>query len=386
MSSVIKTIYFTTIITFCSLYAAQPIQPVFQTEFHLTNLQAILFTTLMMAPLSVAPLFYGYILEAYSARALLRAAVGMLAVLELIFSCVSSYVPLLVIRGLQGMMIPAILTSLVSYISYSAPRESVQHSIAVYIAATIVGGFLGRFLSGLFTDLVSWRLFFFLLGIALACAYWMLRNLEKDVKMEYARPNIKEYAALLRQPQFRWIYLSIFCLFLVFSGMMNFLPFELKKMNISLSETGVGLLYFGYSIGVLVSVNSRRIIRFFGNEPDAVTAGIALFLVGTLIFSVERYPVMFMAMFVFCAGLFIAHSLLSGLVNKLALDNRAIANGVYISFYYAGGTIGSFAPGLVFELFGWKAFLGTLLSIIAVAGVFVRLLKAAVTTAERAAK
>lgn len=386
MSSVIKTIYFTTIITFCSLYAAQPIQPVFQTEFHLTNLQAILFTTLMMAPLSVAPLFYGYILEAYSARALLRAAVGMLAVLELIFSCVSSYVPLLVIRGLQGMMIPAILTSLVSYISYSAPRESVQHSIAVYIAATIVGGFLGRFLSGLFTDLVSWRLFFFLLGIALACAYWMLRNLEKDVKMEYARPNIKEYAALLRQPQFRWIYLSIFCLFLVFSGMMNFLPFELKKMNISLSETGVGLLYFGYSIGVLVSVNSRRIIRFFGNEPDAVTAGIALFLVGTLIFSVERYPVMFMAMFVFCAGLFIAHSLLSGLVNKLSLDNRAIANGVYISFYYAGGTIGSFAPGLVFELFGWKAFLGTLLSIIAVAGVFVRLLKAAVTTAERAAK
>ena len=386
MSSVIKTIYFTTIITFCSLYAAQPIQPVFQAEFHLTNLQAILFTTLMMAPLSVAPLFYGYILEAYSARALLRAAVGMLAVLELIFSCVSSYVPLLVIRGLQGMMIPAILTSLVSYISYSAPRESVQHSIAVYIAATIVGGFLGRFLSGLFTDLVSWRLFFFLLGIALACAYWMLRNLEKDVKMEYARPNIKEYAALLRQPQFRWIYLSIFCLFLVFSGMMNFLPFELKKMNISLSETGVGLLYFGYSIGVLVSVNSRRIIRFFGNEPDAVTAGIALFLVGTLIFSVERYPVMFMAMFVFCAGLFIAHSLLSGLVNKLSLDNRAIANGVYISFYYAGGTIGSFAPGLVFELFGWKAFLGTLLSIIAVAGVFVRLLKAAVTTAERAAK
>ena len=60
-------IYFSTIITICSLYAAQPIQPVFQQEFALSRLQAILFTTLMMLPLGVAPLFYGYLLETFSA-------------------------------------------------------------------------------------------------------------------------------------------------------------------------------------------------------------------------------------------------------------------------------------------------------------------------------
>lgn len=200
--------------------------------------------------------------------------------------------------------------------------------------------------------------------------------------MEYARPDVHEVVSLLRLPQFHWLYLTIFCLFFVFSAMMNFLPFELKRMSTTLGETGIGLLYLGYSIGVLVSINSRRIIRLFGNEPDAVTVGILLFAAGTLIFMVEYYPVMFIGMFVFCTGLFIAHSLLSGFVNKLARENKAIANGVYISFYYSGGTLGSFAPGLVFQLYGWQAFLMTLLAMLVLAMIFVRLLKKAVTGME----
>ena len=164
-------IYFCTVITFCSLYAAQPIQPLFQQEFALTPFQAILFTTLMMLPLGFAPMFYGVLLESFSARIIVRLALLFLGVLELVFCLTSNYLVLLVIRGLQGMAIPAILTSLVSYISFTAPREEVQAAVARYIAATILGGFLGRFLSGLFTDLFGWRFFFFLLGLLLIWAF-----------------------------------------------------------------------------------------------------------------------------------------------------------------------------------------------------------------------
>ena len=376
--SSIRLIYATTILTICSLYAAQPIQPVFQAEFHLSSLQAILFTTLMMAPLGIAPLFYGFLLEAYPARTLLRRAVFCLAILEIVFSCTDNYLLLLAVRAVQGLMIPAILTSLMSYISYTTSQEKVQHAIAVYIGATIMGGFLGRFLSGLFTDLFGWRFFFFVLGLALFIVCWFLGRLDQDIKMTYARPRIGEVASLLRQPCFRWLYLTIFCLFFVFSAMMNFLPFELKRISTSLGETGIGLLYLGYSIGVLVSINTRRIIRLFGTEVNAITVGILLFAAGTMIFMVERYQIMFVGMFVFCTGLFMAHSLLSGYVNKLARENKAIANGVYISFYYSGGTIGSFAPGLVFHLYGWQAFGLALLAMLALALVFVRLLKKAV--------
>ncbi|MGW8193383.1 MAG: MFS transporter [Desulforhopalus sp.] len=374
----VKYLYLTTIVTFCSLYAAQPIQPLFKSEFALSNFQAILFTTLMMAPLGIAPLFYGYLLESLSARVMVRWALFLLGVLEIFFALADNYVTLLSIRAVQGMMIPAILTSLMSYISYTSPKEKVQHAIAAYIAATILGGFLGRLLSGLCTDLFGWRFFFFLLGLLLLFCCYLLKNMVKDAKMQYVLPKPGEMIDLLREKVFFWLYLSIFCLFFVFAAMMNFLPFELKRIAPVFGETGIGVLYLGYVMGILVSLNAGRIIRHFGNETDAIGAGILVFAVATLCFAIESYGIMFVNMFVFCAGLFTAHSILSGLVNKFAQQNKAIANGLYISFYYTGGTLGSFVPGAVFQRYGWKIFLVQLFTMTCLALYFTRKLKKAV--------
>jgi MFS transporter, YNFM family, putative membrane transport protein len=375
-------IYFCTIITFCSLYAAQPIQPVFQQEFALSPLQAILFTTLMMLPLGFAPLFYGILLESLSARLIVRTAILLLGILELLFSLTSSYMLLLVIRGLQGMVIPAILTSLVSYISFTAPREDVQAAVARYIAATIVGGFLGRFLSGLFTDLFGWRFFFFLLGVLLLWGFFLLRTLEKDANLQYSRPRLGEVVELVRQPVFFWLYVSIFSIFFVFAGLLNFLPFQLKVISPGFGETGIGFMYFGYVMGVVVSLNVRRMIACFGSETRVALTGLCLYLAGIVGFMVPDHRAMFLAMFVFCTGMFMAHSLLSGYVNTLASNNKGIANGVYISFYYLGGTIGSFAPGVLYQHFGWHIFLLSLMVMVGGALFFLVRLQRAVTAAK----
>jgi len=364
LNGTLPKIYFCTVITFCSLYAAQPIQPVFQHEFSLTSLQAILFTTLMMLPLGFAPMFYGVLLESLSARLIVRTAILLLGVLELVFSLTNNYLLLLFLRGLQGMVIPAILTSLVSYISFTAPREDVQSAIARYIAATILGGFLGRFFSGLCTDLFGWRFFFFVLGLLLIWGFFLLRTLEKDANLEYTRPKLGEVAELVRQPQFFWLYCTIFSVFFVFAGLLNFLPFELKAINPSFRETGIGFMYFGYVMGILVSLNVRRLISLFGSETRVAMAGLFLYIIGICGFMIPDHRAMFLAMFVFCTGMFMAHSLLSGFINTLAKSKKGIANGVYISFYYLGGTIGSFAPGVLYEHFGWKVFLYSLILVV----------------------
>jgi YNFM family putative membrane transporter len=200
----------------------------------------------------------------------------------------------------------------------------------------------------------------------------------RDAKMKYGRPKFGEIIQLLRTKEFVWLYATIFCLFFVFAALMNFLPFELKRISPESRETGIGLLYLGYSMGIVVSLNSRRLIRFFGNETSAISAGIGVFGLGTLFFLVESYLVMFFGMFVFCAGLFTAHSLLSGFANKLARENKAVANGLYICFYYTGGTLGSVLPGAVFQRYGWQMFLLQLLVMISLALFFTRRLKGAV--------
>jgi YNFM family putative membrane transporter len=51
------------------------------------------------------------------------------------------------------------------------------------------------------------------------------------------------------------------------------------------------------------------------------------------------------------------HSVGSGFVNKNADKNKGIVNGMYVSFYYFGGIIGSYLPGLIYEKYGWSSFL-----------------------------
>lgn len=144
----------------------QPIQPLFEQEFSLSRFEAVIFTTVIMLPLGFAPIFYGYILETFSSKHFLKNAVLWLGLLELLFALSNTYPLLLAIRGLQGLLIPAVLTSLMSYISFITPKDKVQQAIGYYIGATILGGFLGRLLSGILSDLFGWRVFF--------CPAWYL--------------------------------------------------------------------------------------------------------------------------------------------------------------------------------------------------------------------
>jgi YNFM family putative membrane transporter len=352
-----------TILTLCTLYAVQPIQPLFEQEFNLSRFEAVIFTTVIMLPLGFAPIFYGYILETFSSKRFLQNAILLLGFLELLFAFSDTYVFLLTIRGLQGLIIPAILTSLMSYISFITPKEKVQQAIGYYIGATIFGGFIGRLLSGFLSDLFGWRLFFILLGIALVVMYGCLHYLSEEVKINFVKPKFSQIMDILKNKTFFNIYMMMFFIFFVFQALLNFLPFQLKTFGNAMGFGKVGLMYAGYIIGFIISIRILVLIRFFGTETKTIIIGIATYALGLQIFHISDYMVMFGGMFVFCAGFFIIHSVASGLISKLAHEKRAISNGLYLSFYYAGGAFGTFAPGVFFEYLGWNAFV-VLLSLI----------------------
>ena len=350
-------IYTCTILTLCTLYAVQPIQPLFEHEFNLSRFEAVIFTTAIMLPLGFAPIVYGYILETFSSKRFLKNAVLLLGLLEVVFAFTDTYFFLLSIRGLQGLLIPAVLTSLMSYISFITPKEKVQQAIGYYIGATILGGFLGRLLSGILSDIFGWRLFFILLGTALIVMFWCLEYLNEEVKIDFVKPRFSQIMDVLHVKPFFYIYAMMFFIFFVFQALLNFLPFHLKTLGETIGFGKVGLMYAGYIIGFIISIRVLFLIRFFGSETKTIIAGIFIYTLGLQIFHISDYAVMFGGMFVFCAGFFILHSVASGLISKLAHEKRAISNGLYLSFYYAGGTLGTFAPGVFFHYLGWHAFI-----------------------------
>lgn len=357
MSRNLTILYICTVLTLCTLYAAQPIQPLFEKELALTQFQAVIFTTAIMLPLGIAPIFYGYLLETLSAKQMLSRAILTLGILELAFAFSSSYIVLLSLRGIQGFLIPAILTSIMSYISQTSTQDKVQQAISVYIGITIIGGFAGRFFSGLLTDLYGWRLFFGILGVLLILTFFLLHYLPKDVKPNFVKPRLNQILHVLKKPHNFYIYLAMFSIFFVFQGLLNFIPFELMKIEGDFNGAKVGLVYAGYAIGLLISLNAMKIIKLFGSEIKAMLFGAFAYFVSLQLFNIKDYNVMFLVMFLFCFGMFTVHTIATGYINKMANESKGIANGLYISFYYAGGTLGTFIPGVIYKYLGWSYFL-----------------------------
>ena len=359
----------TTILAFASLYAPQPLLPLLSEELAVSETQAALLMTLALLPLGIAPLAYGFLLEAYPAQKLLRAAVLLVTLGELLFAVSSDFRLLVLARLLQGIALPALFTSAMTYCSVAARQDQVRRVIGIYVAATILGGFLGRALTGLLADHLHWRAGFLLWTGALALAWLSLRVLPGDARAGFSRPRPRLIAEVWREATFRNAYLCIFSVFFSFASLLNFLPFQLKIVDPSVSESTISLSYVGYLIGVMVALRAPRMVETFGGVRPALEWGLALFALGTALFLVPSVAFAFAAMLVFCAGFFAVHAILSGHLNHLAPSRKGVVNGLYVSSYYAGGALGSVLPGYWYRAYGWGALVGSLLLMIAFAAI-----------------
>ena len=349
--------YFCTGLTLCILYATQPIGPVFENELGISKTQATLFTTAIMIPLAFAGIFYGYLLEKIQIKIILVLAFLLLGISEIVFSLTHSYFLLLNIRGFQGLLIPAVLTGIMSYISQISSKDSVANAIGIYIGVTIIGGFMGRALSGFFTDIFGWRVFFFIIGCIAILASILLLKFSQNIKASYLKPHLVDIIHTLKTRHNLYIFLMIFGIFFTFQAMLNFIPFELAKISDNYSSSKAGMLYIGYLVGVLVAFNTKKIVAFLGGSIKAIISGIIILIIAIQFFRIESFWFIFGAMVVFCLGNFITHSIASGFINKMATSHKGISNGLYVSFYYFGGALGSFVPGFVYTPFGWNAML-----------------------------
>jgi len=349
-------ITFSTILTFSALYAPQPVQPIIMEYFNVSQSSSALLTTLTMFPLSISPIFYGYLLESVSAKKMLVIAIFILAVCQFVFFISNSFNLLLAIRFIEGLAIPAVLTGLMTYIATMTTKANVQKVMAIYISSTIIGGFSGRFFSGLISYYTNWRTVFLILGVSLVIAAVLVGRLGNN-RTEVNKLNLGAAFEVLSDKCFLVTYILIFSMFFTFAGVLNFIPFRLKELNPDSSSMLIGVMYTGYIMGIVTSLNSMKLIKISRGEVNAVFVGLSIFVVSLLLFSSGNINVLFIGMFIFCAGMFMAHTIASGFVNKMAENNKGVTNGLYVSFYYSGGTLGSIIPGLVYEHYGWNTFL-----------------------------
>ena len=362
------SVLFTTVLALSALYLPQPLLPVLASEFHISRETAALLTTITFLPLSVAPLFYGVLLETFSARRVLRRAVLLLAISEILVFFTATFNGLMILRLVQGLLVPAMLTSLMTCTSRLAPKGDVPRAIAWYIAATIFGGFAGRFLSGVIATSLHWRFSFLLLGVSLIVAWFWLRSLPESGVLKMQKLDLRAIGDLLAEPAMRTGYAMVFCFFLVFAAMMNYLPFRLTELSPLANEFRIGAAYIGYLFGIVMSLSAVRLHEKFGGVRKVMVVALFCYGCALLVMLVPSVTALIGGMFLLCGAMFLTHSSAAGFLNQQAPSNRqAVANGLYVAFYYGGGAVGSYLPGYIYRGFGWPGYMLALFMVICVA-------------------
>ncbi len=333
-----KTTTIAAIFSYFVLYSPQPLLPFFADYYQISITSAGALMTATLIPLAAAPLLYGHLLSRFSPLQLLRYALLAMSASCLLFAYSDSYLLSFLVRFLQGLLLPAVLTAVTTYIATecTSSRE-LQKNMSLFITGTILGGLLGRVLSGFFATYFSWHFFYYGLALALFMTALSIKaSPEKQKAKQHNKINLKNLGTILSTPILIKTYSSIFCLFFCFIAVLNYLPFIIEEQLGKTTPITIGLIYAGFIMGVISSLNAQRLLSLIGNAKTVMTMGFVVFISAIALLFIPNIVIIFAVLFLFCGSMFLVHSIAVAEVNRVSKENKNIINALYMTFYYTG--------------------------------------------------
>jgi YNFM family putative membrane transporter len=161
----VAAIYLCGIFAFLNLYSTQPLLPMLTHLFHASKAAVGLTVSASTFGVALAAPIFGALTERLSRKRVIVASNLILAIPTLLAATSPNLHALIFWRFLQGLALPGIFATVITYVGEEWRRESIALIMSLYVSATACGGFLGRFLTGLVTETLGWRWSFVALGL-----------------------------------------------------------------------------------------------------------------------------------------------------------------------------------------------------------------------------
>src|SRR6201987_2675695 len=142
---------------FTNLYSPQALLPELAREFHVSAGEISALMTAGTAAIALSAPFTGAVADVVGRKRLITAAMFAVVVPMLIMTFAGSGPQLIVWRFVQALLLPPIFAVTVAYIGDEWPPADVTRVAGLYISGSAIGGFSGRFVPGLLTDVSGWR-------------------------------------------------------------------------------------------------------------------------------------------------------------------------------------------------------------------------------------
>jgi predicted MFS family arabinose efflux permease len=342
---------------FLDLYAPQPLLPLLAKVFATSAAGAgLLLSVSTMAVAGAAP-FVGLVADRYGRKQVIVPATLLLVAPTLLAATATSLGQLLIWRFLQGILTPGIFAVTIAYINEEW-RKDVGAAMAAYVSGTVLGGFTGRTLAAVVATHAPWQwAFVWLAFLNLVCGLAIWAWLPPGRRFERAAAGGGQAAQIwghLRNPQLMATYCAGFCVLFSMVAMFTYVNFHLCEAPYRLSTAALGLLFTVYLVGAVITPVAGRWIDRLGHRRALVCA-LGLSLTGSALTLCGPLWVIVAGLALCCTGVFIAQSTASSYVGKVAEGARAAAVGLYVTFYYLGGSAGAVFPGAMWAWGGWTA-------------------------------
>ncbi|WP_247654389.1 MULTISPECIES: MFS transporter [Microvirga] len=357
--------------TFAILYCVQPLLPEFSQEFHVSAAISSLSLSLSTGLLAVAMLAAGSLSDVWGRKPVMVASLFASAVLTLLSAAAPNWTSLLFARMLIGVTLSGLPAVAMAYVSEEVDPKSIGLAMGLFIGGNAVGGMAGRIISGLLTDLGSWRLAIGLIGavgLASAVAAWRSLPASAHFQPRPARPAelLGSFREHLRDPGLRALFAEAFLLMGGFVTIYNYLGYRLTEAPYSLSQTAIGAIFSAYLIGTLSSAWIGELAGRLGRRR-VLWAMIAIMLAGVALTLFHHLALILAGVVAVTFGFFGAHSIASSWVGNRALSGKAQASALYLFCYYLGSSAVGTLGGVFWIHGGWSGVAALVTLLLAVA-------------------
>ncbi len=354
--------------TFLNVYCTQPLLPFFQNLFHASELQVSLTVGAVTLAVAISAPFTGMIAETIGRKKVIVPALFAMAVPTLLAATSPTLRALILWRLAQGLFVPGVIAVMMAYINEEFAGR-VGTVMAAYVAGTVFGGFLGRFLTGLVATHWNWRAAFVILGLLDLLGAWAVRQWLPLAK------NFTPARHVFKSLGDTWGHLNNFRLLAVcgmgfsilFSlvGVFTYANFYLALPPFHLSSAQLGAVFFVYLLGCVVTPISGRFLDRHGFRRTLLLS-FGMCLGGVLLTLAQSLPLVIAGLAVFSTGIFVVQSAATVLTGQVAGRARSAAAGLYVTFYYLGGSAGAALTGWFWLRGGWPACVGLFAGVSAV--------------------
>jgi predicted MFS family arabinose efflux permease len=343
---------------FTNLWAPQAVLPFLSDEFGVSAARiSVTMTACTLAVAVVAP-FSGAVADVLGRKRVIAAAMLALTAPTLLIAFAPDLDSMIALRFLQGLLLPPIFATLVTYIGEEWPPDEATTMTGIYISAGSFGGFLGRFVTGVLTEWVGWRGAFvveaLLTLILAACVILLLPREKKFVRASNIGAALRQMLRHLGNPQLAATFGIGFGVLFNFVAAFTYINFHLAAPPFSLSPAFLGAIFVVYLVGTGLAPFTGQLVAHFGRKPFVLTM-LGLWIGGMALTLLPSLAAIVLGLTLCVVGGFYCQACSTSYVAITAREGASTAVGLYVTSFYVGGSVGAVVPGLAWTLGGWPA-------------------------------